>query len=973
MSSGQEALMCYIRRLAALPPGKEVTDAALLDRFIAGRDEQAFTALLKRHGAMVLQVCWRILGNGAHAEDAFQATFLVLARKAAAVQPREALPAWLHGVARRVALKARAARIRCHESGPLLEAPADGSADPLAELSARELLAIVDEEVQRLPERYRLPIILCCLEGRSLEEAARQLGWTSGSVKGRLERGRERLHNRLVRRGLTLSAALAAVEVSRVAASAAVLARLLVRLIPGALAFGAGQGMVTGVSTSAAVLAGRVVMAMALPRLIFGAALLLITAALGAGIALRGNSPEPATPTQDSSPRAAIAALRKPIQHPPVPFWDQSDVPIDIGGQVLDPHGKPLAGADLYVGYSVRRFVRRFMPETALAEQTRPGPYPRRATTGTDGRFHFRFATSELDPNVLDNARPAVMAVAAGYGPEWAEISQTAASDLKLQLVDDLPVTGRVLDPDQNPIAGAKVVVQGIYSAPVDELTRFLNGNLDGWAPRCWNGPLPGSAPTILTGADGRWHCSGLGRDRIALFALEGPQVPRTFLNMATKPGEIAPRVSHVHGPAFDYLAPPVHTVRGAVRDQGTRKPIAGVKITVIHGNATSRTGPDGQFEIVDYSKGGGYGLVAQPEADQGYFAGQGCVREQAGVSDLTLDLFLVRGVALSGKVTNHSTGKPPKAAVVEYYPLVSNPQGHRVTCVNLIPASTAKVRPDGSYSLTVLPGPGVIGVVASPREDYAVADITKKEWVDFLRQQPAHFRPEVFPEVSSYLDPCIAIALGLGHPGRLPINKYHALTLIDPPEKALNEELDIPLRTAQTAQGTVLGPNGQPLTGVTVVGLTAFRDISELLEGASFTVTGLNPQGSRQLFFQHRAKKLGKVVTVQGNAAQPMTVQLEPCGTAIGRMLDEHGNAMPGAYVILSEDDGPSYAMAQTDNLGRFQMALFPGQKYTWGRSPQLSKELGTVQVDAGQVRDLGDLAKKAPIPRPKIPGRRP
>jgi len=803
--------MCCIRRLAVLPPAEEVSDAALLDRFITARDEQAFTALVKRHGAMVLQACWRILGNGAHAEDAFQATFLVLARKAAAVQPREALAAWLYGVARRVALKTRAARIRYHETGPLLEVPADRRADPLAELSARELLTIIDEEVQRLPERYRLPLILCCLNGRSLEEAARQLGWTAGSVKGRLERGRARLHDRLVRRGLTLSAALAAVEVSRATASAAVLAGLVIRTIPDALAFGAGQGMVTSVSTSAAALAGRVVKAMALPRLAMAAALVLTTAALGAGIALHSKSPEPAARAQDSSPRADLAALQEPIQHPPGPFGDPSDVPIDVRGQVLDPHGKPLAGAELYVGYSVRRFVSRAMPENALAG---PEPYPRRVTTGADGRFQFRFATSELDPRVLDDARPAVMAIAAGYGPEWAEIGRSAVGELKLQLVDDLPVSGRVLDPDRRPVAGAKLVVQAIYSASADELTRFLKGDKDGWAPRCWKGPLPGNAPTIMTDADGRWRCGGLGRDRIVAFALDGPRLPRTFLKVASRPGEEAFPVSHVHGPAFDYLAPRVRTLRGAVRDQATHNPIAGVTVSIRPGNATVRAGPDGQFEILDYFNEVGYGLVAQAEDGQGYFAGQACVREQAGAAELTQDLFLVRGIALSGRVTNHSTGKPPKAAMVEYYPLSSNQHSRRISCANMIPASTAAVHPDGSYSLVVLPGPGVIGVVASPREDYAVADVMNKEWAECMQQQRAlgsRYK-------SSELDPCVSIAMGLGQPGALHINKYHALALINPPEEAQSRALDLPLRTAQTLQGTVLGRH-RPSASVMMVG----------------------------------------------------------------------------------------------------------------------------------------------------------
>src|SRR5262249_21232784 len=121
------------------------------------------------------------------------------------------LAAWLYGVARRVANKAR---VRARRHGPLpVPLPADPRADPLAEMSARELLAILDEEIERLPEAYRLPVVLCCLEGLSQEEAAHRLGWTPGSVKGRLERGRVRLHARLARRGLPLSVLLAAPEV----------------------------------------------------------------------------------------------------------------------------------------------------------------------------------------------------------------------------------------------------------------------------------------------------------------------------------------------------------------------------------------------------------------------------------------------------------------------------------------------------------------------------------------------------------------------------------------------------------------------------------------------------------------------------------------------------------------------------------------------------------------------------------------
>src|SRR5262245_15995449 len=202
-----------------LPPGGP-PDAELLARFARDRDEAAFTLLVARHGPMVLRVCRRALGDAHAAEDCFQATFLVLARRAGAIRRRASLAAWLHGVALRVANKARRDR-RAATAGCAGEGAADPHPDPLSALVARELLQALDEEVGRLPEVYRLPVLLCCLEGHTQQEAARRLGWTAGAVKGRLERGRARLHARLAKRGLTPGAALAAVEVARAGAAAA--------------------------------------------------------------------------------------------------------------------------------------------------------------------------------------------------------------------------------------------------------------------------------------------------------------------------------------------------------------------------------------------------------------------------------------------------------------------------------------------------------------------------------------------------------------------------------------------------------------------------------------------------------------------------------------------------------------------------------------------------------------------------------
>jgi RNA polymerase sigma factor (sigma-70 family) len=196
-------MLWHIRRLVSSCDTEP--DGVLLERYLQQRDEAAFAELVQRHGAMVFGVCRRILHDEHQAEDALRATFLLLAQKGATVR-HSALPAWLHCVARHLALKCR----RNEERHRLREArSAHGKCpaprrDPLNELTVRELLLGFDEELQRLPEVYRLPLILCALEGQSVEEAARRLGWAPGSVRGRLARGRARLHAQLARRGLTL-------------------------------------------------------------------------------------------------------------------------------------------------------------------------------------------------------------------------------------------------------------------------------------------------------------------------------------------------------------------------------------------------------------------------------------------------------------------------------------------------------------------------------------------------------------------------------------------------------------------------------------------------------------------------------------------------------------------------------------------------------------------------------------------------
>jgi RNA polymerase sigma factor (sigma-70 family) len=188
-----------------LTPPAQLSDADLLALFLAQRDEAAFAALVKRHNPMVLGVCRSVLRHAQDAEDACQASFLVLARNAASIRSKSSLAAWLHGVAYRLARKLEVARARA-----VTGSSERAATNPLDELSLREAQQIVHEELNRLRETYRLPLILCYLEGQTQDEAANRLGWRTTTLKGRLDRGRELLRKRLRRRGLTDTAPLLA-------------------------------------------------------------------------------------------------------------------------------------------------------------------------------------------------------------------------------------------------------------------------------------------------------------------------------------------------------------------------------------------------------------------------------------------------------------------------------------------------------------------------------------------------------------------------------------------------------------------------------------------------------------------------------------------------------------------------------------------------------------------------------------------
>ena len=296
----------------------ELSDGQLLTQFATRHDEAAFAELVCRHGPMVVGVCRRVLGNAHDAEDACQVAFLILARKAAGAVRQQTIAGWLHAVAYHVALRERARRRRRQRQERQAEmVPPEPT---MTDLDRHDLRQVLDEELRRLPQKYRTPLVLCYLEGRSNEEVARTLACPVSTLAWRLGRGRVLLRGRLLRRGLALSTTSVGTTLTEqtVVALPAEWIRAIAR---GAVAFAKGSAAADGISPGAAALAEEASMSLSLTKLKLAAALALLVA-LGFAAGLRTSHPLAAEPPSEGKPAKPDAAAPKP-DAPAAPFQER--------------------------------------------------------------------------------------------------------------------------------------------------------------------------------------------------------------------------------------------------------------------------------------------------------------------------------------------------------------------------------------------------------------------------------------------------------------------------------------------------------------------------------------------------------------------------------------------------------------------------------------------------------------------------
>lgn len=946
-----------LRHLHTLAAGRTIqaTDRQLLDDFAARRDETAFAGLVARHGPMVLRVCHRVLGHEHDAEDAFQAAFLVLARHVGSIRKRDALASWLHGVAYRTAMRVKrsAARRRKHELRAeqrklpgcstrqltLLGSPANSP-------SWDDVQAVLDEEIQCLPEPYRAAFVLCVLQGKSVPQAAAELGVKSGTASSRLMRARRRLQQRLARRGIQLAALLAAVSVAESAARAEVPALLARQVIRYGLLTTAGDGASTAIPTHIATLAAGVTRAMFLTKAKIAGVLLLAAGFLAGGGALAHQA---LAANQDETKAEAKGQENAKPQ-----AADEKASSVPVRGQVLDPEGKPVKGARLIFLYGSSR------------------KYPEKVwgTSAADGRFEFAVAKTLLDDPWYENNKDStyVVAGADGFGCAFAKLPPGVAGDVTLRLnKDDVPIQGRILDLEGKPVAGASVRIDDLlYFPKKGDLTPWLEGIKAGTPnsdmvhmTALWSPAYGALIPPVTTGADGKFTIKGVGRERLVGLRIDGPTIATRLIKAMTQPSETlrpyqdkpamdghrATYYGH-YGPTFDLVIPPTKPVVGVVRDKATGKPLAGVTVHTylisgmegIHNNLIRvTTDKDGRYRIVGLPKGQGNQISARPE-DVPYLPALADVPDTPGLEPVTVDFALQRGVWVTGRVTDKATGKPV-ASGIEYYALADNPH---LKGVKLDDNNWQPTRDDGTFRTAALPGPGIIAV-RSTYERYRMgigADRIKGQraqaGMDLIRTKPY-----------------------LLHPGN-----YHVLVPIDPEPDAESITCDVVLDPGRTLKGIVVGSDGQPLAGARVSGEKPMIYWSQqTLKDAEFAITSLGDDESRQIQVMHEGKKLIGTLAVRGSDKGPVRVQLEPWGSVTGRLVKPDGEPMTNVWVNINH-----LPRVKPDKDGKFRIdGLSRSLKYSVhvvkdpGYGLEITgKEIKDITIKPGETKELGEIQVK-------------
>jgi RNA polymerase sigma factor (sigma-70 family) len=944
-----QIVLRHIRELTATEKAARLLDRELLTRFTAEQEEDAFAALVRRHGPLVLGVCRRVLGNWHDAEDAFQASFLVLARKAASIHKHESVSSWLHRVAYHVAIQVRerlATRQRYErQTQPRL------SGDALAEVTGRELVGVLDEELQGLAEGDRAPLVLCYLEGKTRDEAAHQLGLSLGTFKRRLERAKERLRLRLARRGLTLSV----VGLAPATTSTAISSGLIATTVDTALQVTAGQAT-TAVAATTAALADGVIRSLFATRLLIGSVFVLLfgVLALGVGAITRstGNNsaaqPALLAPMQGKSAEGQFVARvgKAPLALVPEKAEPEKGEQVTVSGRVVDGKGKAIPGAAVAVfaqnpwPYSAKELAHLpNQPKKELRLTHASEAFLTAGTADAEGRYRLKFSQKAFKKASWYGPWVTVVGIAKGYAVGWEGIELKGASgEIELRLTSEEPIHGKLIDLQGQPAAGVSIHLV--------QTAKEVGGKFSGLKFFEVIGPAPYWPAPVKTDAKGQFTLHGVNKtmflvalirdDRFALHALRyDPSIK----------GEVLLPLA------------PARIIEGRVIKEDNRQPVAGIKVSVVaypKGDAHNTflevtTDKDGRFRVNHYPADRFDVRTGDPEG-QPYFAINfidfnwpkgGKIKHQ-------IEVVLPRGVLQSGKVVDAS-GMPVAGARLLYLPKLHNNPFIKGDPIDLWQRQIgrAKTKDDGSFQITVMPGPGHL-VIYGPYGQQFV-----RRWMD---------HKDIFGYEQGG-------ALWYGH-GFI---KVYGKTDGKTPEVVGKIQRSAPLTLE------VLDADGKPANGATALVVEfaederiSNRERVEVKEGrAELKSCALNEAYRILVFDAKKSQGILANVVVKGKE-KPQTVRLQAFGSAKARLVDAQGKPLVkyqfGLWIqdkgIDGKEEGRVLAppglqdkkTLVTDADGRCTLVnLIPGARYVMV-SPQY-KPFQEFTVEAGKTVDLGAI----------------
>ncbi len=948
------------------------SDRQLLERFSARRDavgEAAFAALVARHGPMVLGVCRQLLGDRHHAEDAFQAVFLVLARKARSVREPELLGNWLYGVALRTARKARGRLARRRETEE--EASNGGPATDVAAIAEqalveRERAEALHREIDRLPGAFRAAVVLCYFEGLSPDEAAQRLRWPAGTLRSRLVRAREKLRRGLTLRGVALPAAALAAALAPRSVAASVSARLCDTNARAATAFAARNAASGMLSASAAATAREVLHAMLFQKLKLAGLSLLHLAAVATGVAFLTRLPAIGDERMKTPLVPAASAAPRDADRPqPAGKAEESDPGrMTVTGRVLDPEGRPAAGVPVDIIAASRA------PEAGIDVER--GVYVLLGQGSADGDGRFRIEAARAGSAQFHDV--CVVAAGAGRGSGFGSVklaqdAEQPAAEIHLQ--PEQVIRGRLVDLSGQPAAGIEVRLSGVYRAsPVAGGGIF--DSLGFGRSYVWSGSPEGLRAwpkDVRTDAQGRFVLAGIGRDLSVSLSFRGERFAQQKYDVAAGDRDATKEVSLALHPA--------RIIEGRVLAAETGQPVSGAVISVRAsfgawgGMFTTKFRADerGHFKINPYA-GDYFRMRAFPPEGQPYLARESEFEWTKGAVSKTIDLTLPRGVLIRGKVAEEGTRRPVAGASVQFFP--RNRSGDFVHGFEAIVAS----KDDGWFAVAVPPGKGYL-MVLGPSLNYIPSAIGGGELYGSGQRGGGRF----------YAHDAIAYEVKAGDGVR---------------------EITATLRPGRTIRGGVLGPEGQVVDDAVALTRQQIDPINLTLQSHGFVharegrfeLHGFDPEKAVPVYFLDALHAWGAVVELSGKqAGEEMTVRLQPCGQARARFVGPDGKPLanlvlwpylellmtPGATAGITVDTGENLQAdgvflpnvdprhygrdLVTDADGRATVpALIPGAPYRiidWstrnveGKGVQLRKDF---RVKPGETLDLGDILVESP-----------